>query len=416
MNSTESSSNGSYYGTIRTLRNLLLSAAPVQLPAAWTSTGVSSEGEATIRARDTDEQQQQRQPGKKRSRPGIQDLFSDAPSPVVDGHGVEKSITPSEVHAPDASPSPPSIDRTLFQAGTSASVQDTEDANDMQQLPLLVLCPCNLPDGKDRRAQDAAVGACITRLEEYAQAPYLLVLFASPSPTVHVQQLIAYYRQLSPDARRNVKRMWIVHPGLVTRMCVCVPSKLGCYRADLRCDIQLGQALPEHHRQRKGVEKGKGAARKLVERPRHRYRHLAVSVCLRGWDHLAVDVTDYSAISQNQYTACRPAAQPDCRSKGRFWSEQSCLWHVPRQCRSGRTTPTSRQRLPRPPQQGYQSCRHRFVSEGPSYGRLGCPASHLRPRAPGRPLRMARECHPHRIPAQALPAVTTHATHPSLIL
>jgi hypothetical protein len=169
---------------------------------------------------------------KKSSRPDIERLFDDnesadtstaldqpAPAPKLatklqrhNYNHYNRQVSPSS--------STFDVDKVLFHAGTSPDPYDDGAAASLDkisggvQLPLLVLCPCNLPT----ELSDIAVKQLTARLDNYAQEPYLLVLFASPSRPVPVQHLIRYYRLLSTEARRNVRRLWICHPGLFTKM------------------------------------------------------------------------------------------------------------------------------------------------------------------------------------------------------
>lgn len=134
-----------------------------------------------------------------------------AARPDVEGkakHGEADEVDQTTLHDDDEED-----DKILFQAGTSCDLLDPEDD---REFPLLVGCPCNLPDESSQQLQ--TLNRLTARLESFAQEPYLLVLFASPTPTLPVSHLVSCYRSLSRQARRSVKRIWVCHPGLLTKM------------------------------------------------------------------------------------------------------------------------------------------------------------------------------------------------------
>lgn len=108
----------------------------------------------------------------------------------------------------------PATSRVLFQASTSRDPYN-DDVTASPRLPLLVACPCRMRARSDHTED---LRNLVNTLERHAQQPYLLVVFATPSPPIPVTVLIQAYRSLSTQARRNVKRLWIVHPGALTRM------------------------------------------------------------------------------------------------------------------------------------------------------------------------------------------------------
>ena len=150
-------------------------------------------------------------------RPSLQQVFSSKPQVTEDEETepLTEWQLPSEV--PQASTSKLTLDEqeterldaqvnsAFFQAGTTD-----------EGLPLLVLCPCNLSkEGKTTEILDRL----ITRLEPYVSTPYVLVFFASPtSATLSTTMLVQRYMSLSRNARKNVQRLYIVHPGFWTRM------------------------------------------------------------------------------------------------------------------------------------------------------------------------------------------------------
>lgn len=103
--------------------------------------------------------------------------------------------------------------RCLFCAGKA---RDTYSPDSQQEYPLLVVSAYYFPPSPTEHH----VRQLFQRLDDLTGGPYLMVLFASPSPIISIKQLIAYYRALSDDARRNVKRLYICHPGLLTRLAV----------------------------------------------------------------------------------------------------------------------------------------------------------------------------------------------------
>ena len=105
--------------------------------------------------------------------------------------------------------------RALTQAGTSKDPYD-DDVTASRRLPLLVACPCRMRAGSDHTED---LRNLVDTLECHARQPYLLVVFATPSPSIPVTVLIQAYRSLSAEARRNIKRLWIIHPGTLTKMC-----------------------------------------------------------------------------------------------------------------------------------------------------------------------------------------------------
>lgn len=220
---TQGPSYYSYYTskTVRTLRGLLDAGVTA---AGWSSTSsqantssakTSEEGDDdTLRAVglpavDSDEAHGGRikraNGSRKNSRPGVGQLFEEVQEPAVDQ--LKAQPRHSESSRRDLS----SLDRVLFYTGTSS---DVYDAGSEERLPLLALCPCNLPT----ELTDLVVAQLTARLDSHAQEAYMLVLFASPSSPIPVQHLIRYYRGLSPEVRRNIQRLWIVHAGLFTKM------------------------------------------------------------------------------------------------------------------------------------------------------------------------------------------------------
>lgn len=231
----------SYYAsqTVRTLRGLLDGGVSA---TGWSSSSTSTTAttsswsgsdDDTLRAPASRQEgmpdMQRRASGggqKKISRPGIGNLFDDAhgDTRVVDQgdakveaqrprHNGHNSDIKQNSSSSSSSSSKTSInlDRVLIHAGSHSDPYATDST---AQLPLLALCPCNLPS----EVTDLIVSQLSTRLSEYAQEPYMLIIFASPSNPIPVQHLIRYYRALTPEIRRNVARLWICHPGLFTKM------------------------------------------------------------------------------------------------------------------------------------------------------------------------------------------------------
>lgn len=206
---------GSYYGTISTLRSLLY--AP--LPETWHTSTSGSVSETDSKPAIAVSR------GSKRA--SLANVFNrDEEDTRTFGHSQEASTSTLRPNAYRSAEPVAAVKRTdifdtndqddkiLFQAGTS---KDPYSDSASEELPLLVLCPGHLED-TDADKRDAIVKRLMQRLEVYAQEPYLLVLFASPSPSIPVQQLVSYYRALSSDARRNIRRLWICHAGLLARM------------------------------------------------------------------------------------------------------------------------------------------------------------------------------------------------------
>ena len=131
------------------------------------------------------------------SRPALSGLFDDV-APDRDDF---------DRHAPTTS-------RVLRQAGSSRDPYDQAPAS--HRLPLLVACPCRMRASSDYTED---LRDLVDTLESHARQPYLLVVFATPSPSIPVTVLVQAYRSLSAEARRNIKRLWIVHPGTLTKMC-----------------------------------------------------------------------------------------------------------------------------------------------------------------------------------------------------
>lgn len=188
----------SYYYTVaaRTLRHYIGN-PPV----------TSGEGPDAVANNDDYESKPNGQhPIKKKARPSLNEVFTppEATAEPSSSPGTSAAVATSSVTASVSS-------RVLFQSGTSIDPYNPSQNN---RIPLLVFCPCMLPTLVD----EVAVQESVAKLEQYAQQPYLLVIFASPSPSVAIQRLVQAYRSLSSHARRNVKRIWVCHPGLFTRL------------------------------------------------------------------------------------------------------------------------------------------------------------------------------------------------------
>lgn len=232
----------SYYAsqTVRTLRGILdagVSATGWSASSTSTTSVTSSwngSDNDTLRGpasrQDGMPDMQRRASGggqKKNSRPSLGDLFDDAHGDtreVDQGDAKVEARRPrhngynSEIKQNSSSSSTSktsiNLDRVLIHAGCHPDPYATDSCAAGAKLPLLALCPCNLPS----EITDLIVSQLSTRVAEYAQEPYMLIIFASPSNPVPVQHLIRYYRALTPEIRRNIARLWICHPGLFTKM------------------------------------------------------------------------------------------------------------------------------------------------------------------------------------------------------
>ena len=198
-------SAASYYaGSIRTLRGLLVSATPSNWAGLSSSAGSSnsSRDEADAALPNATLRPQRIAP---RSRLSAKDVFAEA------ANGDASSSNVGEKVERDSGDRAQLVEKILFQAGAT---RDPYDEGDHTEYPLYAVCPCYLP----AEDQEETIHRVVATLNDKAFQPYLLVLFAAPSPSFPVKQLIAYYRALSAEARRNVKRIWIVHASLVTRL------------------------------------------------------------------------------------------------------------------------------------------------------------------------------------------------------
>lgn len=241
MTAQGGSSGYSYYAsqTVRTLRGLLDAgvnatgwSSSSTTSRAWASTFTSAEQVDTLRPNGLHERdgevpglpRRSSGAGKKISRPSVNQLF-DVPQhheeeSVIDQQAAKKVEVPvrhnnlkssSGDNANNGRLQGPQLDRVLFHTGPS---RDPYNPDSNEELPLLALCPCNLP----QELTDLIVSQLSNRLDSYAQEPYMLIIFASPSNPIPVQHLIRYYRGLSSEIRRNIQRVWICHAGLFTKM------------------------------------------------------------------------------------------------------------------------------------------------------------------------------------------------------
>ena len=207
--------------TVRTLRGFLDAGVNA---TGWSSgTSVERDASGSLRPAETHERDRAMPgmprraggAGKKSSRPGVGQLFDglqreDATSAGDQADGVEVR---HRVKTDSDNNNNFKLDRVLFHTGSAGDPYNTESQD---EIPLLALCPCNLPT----ELSELVVSQLTARLDSYAQEPYMLVVFASPSNPIPVQHLIRYYRGLSSEVRRNVQRIWICHAGLFTKMYV----------------------------------------------------------------------------------------------------------------------------------------------------------------------------------------------------
>lgn len=186
---------GYYAGSIRTLRSLLVNAAPISWSGLTSGEAVdASLPDATVRP----------QGAAPRARLSARDVFSSAQTPGETPSSSPEVEINNEIQARLS-------DRLLVYSG---SLRDPYDDADASEYPLYAVCPCRLPS----EGQEQAIEEVIATLNRRASGPYMIILYAAPSPSIPVAQLISYYRAFSAQARRNVKRIWIVHASLVTRL------------------------------------------------------------------------------------------------------------------------------------------------------------------------------------------------------
>lgn len=191
----------SYYaGSIRTLRSLLINASPISWSGLQSGEEVPALPEATVRP----------QRAGQRARLSAKDIFANGPDSTQDAQ-LPPAVDP-KVGDNKANRARQLADRVLLYTG---SARDPYDAEDQAEYPLYAVCPCNLPE----QGQEEVVREVIATINDSASQPYMVVLFAAPSPSIPVGQLISYYRHLSTDVRRSIKRLWVVHASLVTRLC-----------------------------------------------------------------------------------------------------------------------------------------------------------------------------------------------------
>jgi len=113
------------------------------------------------------------------------------------------------------------VNAVFYQAGT------TEDG-----LPLLVLSPCNLP--RDASRVNDILDRLMLRIEPYVSTAYVLIFFASPtSANLSTAMLVQRYLALPRTAKKNIQKLYTVHPGFWTKMILklfvngIVSSKVG---------------------------------------------------------------------------------------------------------------------------------------------------------------------------------------------
>lgn len=218
--------------TVRTLRGLLdtTPASPTRWsignlgfntlgPRSRSDTSANAgEAEGSLSSAPTNTRDASRP--KRSARVPLNDLFREADSKEScesGAHFPERIDQPANQSTKTSTTSRPApchtMDKVLYYAGTHRDPYTSED-DACTPLPLLALCPCNLP----LEMTDLMVSQLIERLDKYGRNPYMIALFASPSSPIPVQHLIRYYRGIHADTRRNVKRIWICHAGLLTRM------------------------------------------------------------------------------------------------------------------------------------------------------------------------------------------------------
>jgi len=95
------------------------------------------------------------------------------------------------------------VNRILFHAGTTD-----------EGMPMIALCPCNLPKNLKPNDQKALLDRLLLRFQFHGVAPYILIYFASPTfTTLSTTTLISRYLSLPRLARKSLSKMVIVHPG-----------------------------------------------------------------------------------------------------------------------------------------------------------------------------------------------------------
>ena len=191
----------SYYaGSIRTLRNLLVSANPV----SWT--GLSAR---TSQVEGDDLPEATRRPERiaPRSRLSAKDVFAGTANGLQPAPDVGEKLYGGDADQAQL------VNMILQRCGQARDPYDDEDDT---QYTLFAVCPSYLSTALE--GQEQLIQRVVATMNDNASQPYLVVLFAAPSQSVPVKQLVSYYRALSAEARRNVKRIWIVHTSLVTRL------------------------------------------------------------------------------------------------------------------------------------------------------------------------------------------------------
>lgn len=102
------------------------------------------------------------------------------------------------------------------QAGTTRLVHN--GSAEPSDVPLLCFCPSYIPStAKTDAAQTLA--RISQRFDLLVQQDYAAVLFASPSSNAFsTAALVKAYFGLSRNAKKNVKRLYIVHPSFWSKM------------------------------------------------------------------------------------------------------------------------------------------------------------------------------------------------------
>lgn len=151
-------------------------------------------------------------------------------------------------HVTDASQQQDALDAavdTLFQQAGTTPVPDSQhvtasassQADAPSTLPLLVFSPCRLSNTSLKPADVFA--RFVQRLEPYVQSDYVSVVFAAPLPaSLPTSLLLSTYFNLSRSARKNIKKLYIVHPGFWSKMIVgldCLAAAHLAFHAQRLC-------------------------------------------------------------------------------------------------------------------------------------------------------------------------------------
>lgn len=171
----------------------------------------------------------------------------EVPNSAEPGKNASRSQPEADMDSLDAA-----VQSLFHQAGV-ATVPDSQDA-----LPVLVFTPANLPQSLSDPQK--VLSRLAYKLEPFVQDAYIAVVLSSPpSASLSSSLLVSAYLNLPRPARKNVKKIYVVHPGFWSKMLVrswTVPAvPYGLAEAIGSTD----QALSQRYSQWKSREAAKGA-------------------------------------------------------------------------------------------------------------------------------------------------------------